>query len=640
MGEVNIPKQDDKRQLKAFMRALLADVRALEYMLEHDSFEAGIRRIGAEQEMFLVDSGMGPAPRATEILELLDEPFLTTELARFNLEANLEPRVFGGSCLREMEEELSFAVERTREGARQFGADVLLCGTLPTLTKEDLALENMTPKPRYHELNQIMCNLRRGAFHVLIKGVDELQMEHDNVMLEACNTSFQIHFQVRPEEFAKLYNLAQAVTAPVLAAAVNSPILLGHRLWQETRVALFQRSLDTRSFAEHGRGHRPRVHFGDRWVRKSVLEIFREDIARFRLLLAGTLDEDPMLVLERGEIPKLSALRLHGGTIYRWNRACYGISGDKPHLRIENRVLPAGPSIRDEIANAAFFFGLMAIYADEHPHIHEEMAFDDAKGNFFAAARHGLQAQFSWLGGKNWTAADLILKDLLPQAYQGLTLAGIDARDRDTYLEVIEARVKAQRTGSRWILSSLAALRETDTTSDLRCRAVASAMLQHQLNGEPVHEWDLASLPDEDSRDWRESFRSVRQFMTTDLLTVRPDDIVDLAVNLMTWEQVRHIPVEDENGVFKGIISHRELLKLIAKGTRRDNEEPLLVSDVMSDPPATVNPSTPTLEAIALMRKHRASSLPVISDGRLVGLITGGDFMEVARRLLERHFGE
>ncbi|MGB1278158.1 MAG: hypothetical protein ACPG77_20595, partial [Nannocystaceae bacterium] len=337
----------DEKQLKAFMRALLADMRALEVMLEQDRFEAGVRRIGAEQEMFLIDSGMNPAPVATDVLGVLNEPFLTTELARFNLEANLKPRVFGDSCLREMEEELCFYVERTREGARQFGADVLLSGTLPTLSKDDLALTNMTPMPRYHELNQIMCDLRRGAFHVVIKGVDELEMEHDNVMLEACNTSFQIHFQVRPEEFAKLYNLAQLVTAPVLAAAVNSPLLLGQRLWKETRVALFQRSLDTRSFAEHVRGHRPRVHFGDRWVRDSVLEIFREDIARFRLLIAGARDEDPLAVLERGEVPKLSALRLHAGTIYRWNRACYGISDGLPHLRIENRVLPAGPSIRD-----------------------------------------------------------------------------------------------------------------------------------------------------------------------------------------------------------------------------------------------------------------------------------------------------
>ncbi|MGB1278136.1 MAG: HPP family protein, partial [Nannocystaceae bacterium] len=161
-----------------------------------------------------------------------------------------------------------------------------------------------------------------------------------------------------------------------------------------------------------------------------------------------------------------------------------------------------------------------------------------------------------------------------------------------------------------------------------------------QKTGVPVHEWELASLPDEDSQNWQESFRTVRQFMTTDLFTVRPTDIIDLAVKLMTWEQIRHIPVEDENGMLKGIVSHRELLKLIAQGTRRDDEEPLLVSDVMSDPPATVEPTTPTLQAIALMRKHRASSLPVVSEGKLLGLITGGDFMEVARRLLERHFAD
>ena len=635
MGEQNV-QQADERRMRAFTRSLIQDIRALERMLSSDIFGEPVRHIGAEQEMFLVDSSMAPAPKSVEILKSLDHPkLLTTELARFNLEANLSPQPFGGSCLRAMHKELDELVELTRKGARMHDAEVLLVGTLPTLRKEDLGLENMTPMPRYAELNRVLRQMRGGSFHVVIKGVDELEMEHDNVMLEACNTSFQIHFQVNPNEFAKLYNVAQAVTAPVLAAAVNSPVLLRNRLWQETRVALFQRSLDTRSFGDHARGHRPRVHFGDKWVKDSVLEIFREDIRRFRVMIAGELDEDPMKVLARGGVPKLSSLRLHGGTIYRWNRACYGISDDgRPHLRIENRVLPSGPTTADEIANAAFFFGLMAAYVEKYPRIDEAMNFDDARGNFFAAARHGLQAQFTWFGGETVTAGELILNRLLPQAREGL--AGIDAADRDYYLGIIEERVKRRRTGSMWILESLEALRESGPR-EMRYRTVTSAMLNRQHTGKPIHEWELASVEEQDEDDWRESIRQVGQFMTTDLFTVRPGDIVDLAANVMDWEHIRHVPVEDEDGHLVGMVSHRALLNLIAKDEPRDDDDdPVLISAIMDPEPVSVNPETSTLDAIQIMREHRVSALPVVQEGRLIGIVTAGDFLAVTERLLKR----
>ncbi|MCA9690917.1 MAG: CBS domain-containing protein [Myxococcales bacterium] len=641
MGEQNVSQNNDERRLRAFTRALLQDIRALEKMLSTDLFESKVRRIGAEQEMFLVDSGMLPAPVSTKILDALQEPYLTTELALFNLEANLSPRVFGNTCLSEMHEELDKVVARAREGARMFDSEVLLIGSLPTLRKEDLGLENMTPMPRYYELNRVFREMRGDSFHVIIKGVDELEMSHDNVMLEACNTSFQVHFQVRPSEFAKLYNLAQAVTAPVLAAAVNSPVLLKHRLWQETRVALFQRSLETRSYADQARGQRPRVHFGDQWVKQSVLEIFREDIRRFRVMITGAVDEDPMAVLARGEIPRLSALRLHTGTIYRWNRACYGISDNgQPHLRIENRVLPSGPTTTDEIANAAFFFGLLAAYVEKHPQIEDHMSFDDARGNFFAAARHGLQAQFTWLGGQTFTAGELILEHLLPQAYEGLTIAGIAAADRDRYLGVIEERVRRRRTGAQWILESLSSLGKAQMTREMRYRSITAGALHRQISGAPVHEWALASAADDGEADWRESFRTVGQFMTTDLFTVRPGDIVDLAANVMDWEHIRHVPVEDDDGRLVGMVSHRALLNLIAQGDEPDDDEPVLISTIMSPTPVTVTPETGTLEAIRLMREHRVSALPVLDEGRLVGIITAGDFMAVAERLLERALGD
>src|SRR5207244_8022521 len=253
---------------------------------------------------------------------------------------------------------------------------------------------------------------------------------------------FQIHYQVAPDEFARLYNLAQVVTGPLLAAGVTSPVLLRHRLWQETRVALFQQSLDIRPEHKVQRGMRQRVSFGDEWVKDSILEIYRDDIARFRSLITAASDESPMEMLDRGQIPPLKSLRLHNGTVYRWNRPCYGVNDGKAHLRIECRVLPAGPSVRDEVANAAFFFGMMVALADEYGDVRKKMSFDDAKANFVAAARYGLHARLRWVDKKSWGVDELILDHLLPLARQGLKSRNVAAHDIDTYLGVLEARVK------------------------------------------------------------------------------------------------------------------------------------------------------------------------------------------------------
>ena len=238
MGEHNVEQELDELKVQAFMKALLDDLHALDYMLDNDLIETGVRRIGAEQEMFLVDENLRPAPVSVEVLEHAKDPRLTTEIAKFNLEANLTPLNLSGLCFSKMETELDDVLQRARESANHFGADILLAGILPTLRKSDLTLDNLTPSPRYKQLNDSVIKLRGGPFNIHIKGLDEINFMHDNIMMESCNTSFQIHFQVNPKEFATLYNLAQAITAPVLAAAVNSPLLFGHRLWQETRLAL------------------------------------------------------------------------------------------------------------------------------------------------------------------------------------------------------------------------------------------------------------------------------------------------------------------------------------------------------------------------------------------------------------------
>jgi len=245
------------------------------------------------------------------------------------------------------------------------------------------------------------------------------------MMMESCNTSFQVHFQVDPSEFVNSYNIAQAITAPVLSAAVNSPLLFGHRLWQETRLALFQHSTDARSRTQLARSQPTRVGFGEQWLKHSVIELLHDQIARFRPIMITRPDEDPFQVLARGEVPLLSALRMYGGTVWPWNRACYGVSNGIAHLRIENRALPAGPTVIDEVANTALFVGLMLALPREYGDISKRMGFDDAKSNFFAAARHGLNAQFNWIDGKSYPASTLILDHLLPLASQGLQSAGV-----------------------------------------------------------------------------------------------------------------------------------------------------------------------------------------------------------------------
>ena len=634
MGEHDV-RLNEATELRTFMQAVLEDLRALERMIEDGMIERDIRRIGAEQELFLVDDGWQPVARQSEVLERLAgvNGSYTPELARFNIEANLSPQVLQGSCLSAMHQELDTLVREARGAAQDCNARILICGILPTLHQADLSLDNMADSARYRQLNRVMSDMRGGRFESLIKGLDELRVVHDNVMMEACNTSFQVHFQVAAEEFANLYNLAQLVTGPVLAAAVNSPVLLQHRLWHESRVALFAQSLDVRNASQLARNTRQRVTFGERWVEDSVLEILREDVSRFRLLLGAELPGSSLEALDRGEIPTLDALRLHNGTVYRWNRPCYGISNGKPHLRIENRVLPAGPTLDDEMANTAFYLGLMIAFAEELDDVRRVMEFDDAKGNFMAAARYGLAAEMCWLAGRRVSARDLILSDLLPRAREGLAFKGIAKEDSDRYLDLIEERVSTGRTGAQWGLDSLARM-GTRGTLDERHRALTSAMYARQTAALPGHRWALADL--DEITDWRHSFRTVAQIMSRDLFTLHPEDVIDLAASLMDWEHIRYVPVEDDEGQLVGLLSQRMLLRLVAnRHDKREGDGPLAVREVMTKDPVTIAPGDTTLAASEVMRENKIGCLPVVDSGRLVGIVTEHDFIDAAANLLE-----
>ncbi|MCI0392699.1 MAG: CBS domain-containing protein [Acidobacteria bacterium] len=633
MGKHNVSTEHDARQAQAFMKSLLTDVAAMEQLIDTGRIESGVRRIGAEQEMFLLDRTMRPAPVAMDVLKNAGDTRLTTELGKFNLEANLSPRPLAGRGLREMEEELSELMKIARLAARAFNADVLLTGILPTIRQSDLTLDNLAPIPRYYELNRALNHLRGGDFNIHIKGLDELHANHDNLMFESCCCSFQVHLQVGPEEFAGLYNLAQAISAPLLAVAANSPLLIGHRLWHETRVALFQHSNDERSDARQARSHPPRASFGEGWIKDSVIELFHEDIARFRVILTMQIDEDPLALLARGELPELSALRLHNGTVWRWNRPCYGVNNGIAHLRIEHRPMPSGPSIIDEMANAAFFYGLMTALPSEYGGIEKLMTFDDAKSNFFASARYGLKAQLAWVGGRDYPASTLILEHLLPVAREGLKQAGVDADDCNRYLDIIEERVDRDQNGALWSLRSLAAMDEHGTR-DMRHRALTEAMLEQQESGSPVSHWALAKL--NGSTDWSFSYQTIAQLMSTDLFTVRPDDLVDLAASVMDWRHIRHVPVEDDESRLVGLISHRDLVRLLAQGLLARNENTITVKEIMKRDLLTVTPETPTLEALRMMRRCKVGCLPVIENGRLVGIVTAYDFLSLSVEIIEK----
>ncbi len=632
MGEAQIEKKSDPEQLRRFMQKVLLDVRALEKMLDEGRFEQGVRRIGAEQELFLVDSARRPAPVSLKILEALDDDHFTTELASFNLEINLDPLEVGGDTLSQLERQLSEFLDKACRAATEVGAEVIMTGILPTLEKADLAIENMAPVPRYFALADAVYRLRGRDFEIHIEGRDELTLKHDSVMAEACNTSFQLHLQVDPASFARLYNITQALAAPVLATATNSPLFLGNRLWRETRIALFQQAVDTRR-RSHRRQQQPRVSFGERWLDDSVLEIFREDIARFRLLVSTEIEDDPFAVLARGEVPALKALCLHNGTIYRWNRACYGISNGLPHLRIENRILPAGPTVIDQVANAALWFGALKSLHDELDDVRKHIAFDAAKENFLAAARLGPRAQLQWFGDASLPASELVAKELVPRARSGLVALGIS--DGDRYLDIIEERALSRRTGCQWLLDSLGDMRE-DSTNTERLACLTAATIANQREGKPVHTWPRARLRETD--DWQKHYATVGSLMTTDLFTVNENDVIDLAASLMDWRHIRHVPVEDNSHQLVGLVTHRRLLRVLAE-SYGEPKRPIPVREVMVKTVVTTEPGTSSLDAISLMRDHRIAFLPVVENDRLVGVVSERDFMIIFRDLLMSFLG-
>lgn len=636
MGAKGVRIAKTQSELNNFTLHLLRDVQAFERMLNEGWFDEGPAMVGAEQEICLIDENYKPAPRAMEILQKLNHPSFTTELAKFNLEANLTPVLFRDNCFSQMEEELQGLMGYLREKANTMDITPILTGILPTIRKFDLEIENLTPIDRYYALLEAINRMRgNGGSELKIEGLDELNIKQRDALVEACNTSFQVHLQIRPDDFVRKYNIAMALAAPVMAISTNSPMLFGKRLWHETRIALFQQSIDTRVTGEHLRYTSPRVTFGNGWLKKSILDLYREDIMRFRILLMTDVDEDVVKCMEEKVTPKLRALNIHNSTVYRWNRPCYGISANgKPHLRIENRILPAGPTIVDEIANAAFWAGLMNAFDDHYPDVAKRMDFDDAKANFIKASKMGLGSKFYWVDQKIHSDTELIEKELLPIAREGLTKAGVSKSDIDKYLGIIEERNTTNRTGSRWILESYAKLIRQTSREEV-VSTIVSQMVSNQETKKPIHQWELAAF--DDSSEWSPSSFLVEEFMTTDLFTVTKEDLPELSADMMDWQQLRYLPIESEQGELVGLLTHRELLRYFSDSFKNNKKNSTTkLEDIMLKEPYTIRPEQTIVEAMELMMEKRIGCLPVVNNGKLVGMITEHNFLNITASLLKR----
>ena len=637
MGEQRVSLVSDDAQMQQFVRYLLNDMHALEHMLDNDWFEKAPIRIGAEQEMVIIDQQTyKPSCTAMKVLKSMKEyKWLESELAQFNLETNLQPRVFTGSALADMHKENQDNLQFLRKRLKRSKTNVLLTGILPTLRKFDLAMDNLTPKKRYKALIEaINSHMSADSYELRLNGIDELALKHDSPLLEACNTSFQVHLQVAPQNFVGYYNVAQVLAAPVMAIAANSPLVFGRRLWHESRIALFQQALDTRTSKEHLRQRSPRVNFGSGWLENSILEIYREDIARFRVLLAGDVSEDSLEEIAAGRVPKLRALQVHNSTVYRWNRPCYGISDNgKPHLRIENRVLPSGPTVLDEMANAALWLGAMVGTAELHPHIHEKISYADVQDNFTKAAKYGIDSNFTWFGNTKVSVTELIQQEIIPLARHGLLQQGINSTDIDGYLGIIEERAKRHTNGARWQLRAFTQLTER-VPRDEAVTVMTACMLRNQEAEIPVHEWQLPTP--EDLGDYRPFQLKVEEFMETDLFTVQKNDLIDLVADMMEWRKVRYMPVEDNEGMLVGLITSRKLLRFFKDQCSKGPSDATQVHEIMVANPVTIGPDASIRDALRSMRTNKIGCLPVVKQGELIGIITEMDFLRISGRLIER----
>jgi gamma-glutamyl:cysteine ligase YbdK (ATP-grasp superfamily) len=480
---------EDRRNYRDKVRRSL-DVFAR--MLRERLFEDNPSSVGQEIELNLVDSDGMPSMRNADVLDAIADPAWATEVAQFNLEINVPPRHLDGDALADLEREIRADLNAADAKARTVGSNLVMIGILPTLTEHDVHEGTMSANERYRVLNEQIFAARGEDMRIAIDGAEQLLTHTDSITPEAACTSVQLHLQVSPDAFANYWNAAQAIAGVQVALGANSPFLFGRQLWHETRITLFEQATDTRPDELKEQGVRPRVWFGERWI-TSVFDLFEENLRYFPALLPICEDEDPLAVLEGGAIPQLAEMSLHNGTIYRWNRPVYAAVNGIPHLRVENRVLPAGPTIADIMANTAFYYGLVRTMAEAQRPIWTQMSFATAAENLHEAARHGLDAQLYWPGVGDTPAAELILRRLLPLAREGLARWGVGQAEADRLMGIIEQRCLTGQTGAAWQIATVAELCRTGTARPEALRRMTQRYIEHMHTNAPVHTWSVGA---------------------------------------------------------------------------------------------------------------------------------------------------
>ncbi|MEU2549755.1 glutamate-cysteine ligase family protein [Streptomyces roseolus] len=496
MGEKVVTDGFGPADRQRYRRKLQQCLAGLARLLAEQRFDRPRNLMGVEIELNLAGSDGLPRMLNEAVLEKIASTDFQTELGMFNLEVNIAPRGLGGHVFDRLAEELRTGLGYADRQAAELDAGVLMIGILPTLTQHDLVFENLSSADRYALLNDQILVARGEGITVDIQGVERLRHTSESIIAEAACTSVQLHLQVTPARFASVWNAAQAVAGVQIALGANSPFVFGREVWRESRPPLFTQATDTRPPELQSQGVRPRTWFGERWV-DSVYDLFEENVRYFPSLLPLCDEEDPLRVLDEGGVPQLKELVLHNGTVYRWNRPVYGWVDGVPHLRVENRVLPAGPTVTDVIANAAFYYGLVRSLADEPRPLWKRMDFADAEANFDAACRHGIEAELRWprpgrAGGvASRPAVRLVLDELLPLAAAGLDAWHVDPADRDFYLGVIEQRCRRRVNGASWQAATFHRALDAGLDRDAALAATTRRYRTLMLEGEPVHTWPV-----------------------------------------------------------------------------------------------------------------------------------------------------
>jgi gamma-glutamyl:cysteine ligase YbdK (ATP-grasp superfamily) len=484
---IKITGEDRRRYRDKVRRSLDAFAR----MLRERQFDENPSMVGQEIELNLVDASGMPSMGSTQALEAIADPAWATEVGQFNLEINVPPRQLAGDAFDGLEREIRADLNAADGKARTVGSHLVMIGILPTLDEHDVNESTMSANERYRVLNDQIFAARGEDMRIAIEGPEQLLTHADSITPEAACTSVQLHTQVSPDGFARYWNAAQAIAGVQVALGANSPFLFGKRLWHETRITLFEQATDTRPDELKEQGVRPRVWFGERWI-TSVFDLFEENLRYFPALLPICEEEDPLAVLDAGACPQLAEMSLHNGTVYRWNRPVYGVVDGVPHLRVENRVLPAGPTIADVIANSAFYYGLVRYLAEAQRPIWTQLSFSTAAENLHEAARHGLDAQLYWPGVGDTPAAELILRRLLPLAREGLSRWDVSQVHVDRLLGIVEQRCLTGQTGAAWQIAAVTELSRRDEVDRWEAlRQMTQLYIEHMHTNEPVHTWPL-----------------------------------------------------------------------------------------------------------------------------------------------------